>query len=128
MFHPIVFMKIALISLLFTLGSDAIAFTFQLAPDDGTTNAFDTHTQFTPDIPTPQFFRLLFKQDTLTLDLEQPFGRPLPSAPHVRAFPIDSSPSAPSSAQPSSNQQHYLSGIEVFLLRDTQRLVDQINP
>lgn len=127
MVRLIVSMKIALISLLFVLGSNAMAFTFRLAPDDGTTYASDTHAQVAPAIPTPQFFRLLLRQGIWTFVLEEPFGRPSLTA-SLPEVPIHTPQPASSPAEPPSDQRRNLSGVEALLLRHPQTLVDQMTP
>ena len=128
-FRRIISTKIVLMGLLLIFYSSVMAFTFRLASEDVITDMYNVQARGTPDIPTPQFFRLLVQQNTLTLVLEKPFDDSTRTTPRVQEIPVHTLQPALSPLQtPSDQQLPQLSGIEVLLLRNTQTLVDETTP
>lgn len=121
-------MATVLISFVFAVSSDTMAFTLRFAPDNSTTPTFAAHMQATPDIPTPQFFRILLEQDTLTLILEAAFVQPPLPIPRLGEVPVPLPQPVPPASPSSADLPRYLSGEEMRLLRNTRTVVDQSNP
>ena len=128
MLRLMVSMVTVLISLVFAVNSDTTAFTLRLAPDNSTTHTFAPHRWATPDIPTPQFFRILLTPGTLTLILEAPFVQPPLPTPRLGEVPIPLLQPVPPTSQSSADLPRYLSGEEMRLLRNTTTVVEQSNP